>query len=47
MRWQTLKRYERDLWRSVVMTDPVLQIRNANILIRVLLIVVAMIDALT
>jgi len=29
------------------MTDPVLQISNANILNRVLLIVVAMIDALT
>jgi len=29
------------------MTDPVLKISNANILIRVLLIVVAMIDALT
>lgn len=31
----------------MIETDPVLQISNANILIRVLLIVVAMIDALT
>ena len=31
----------------MIETDPVLQISNANILIRVLLIVVAMTDALT